>query len=68
MRADSTRFNATLSLFPAVYSETDAIQIDIIQHLADTEIFNEMDPISGLLNQQALPDNWNINLNWPEGG
>ncbi|WP_417581935.1 EAL domain-containing protein [Nitrincola sp.] len=54
LRADSTRFNATLSLHPAVYSETDAIQIDITQHLADTEIFNEIDPISGLLNQQGF--------------
>ncbi len=54
LRADSTRFNATLSLYAAVYSETDAIQIDITQHLADTEIFNEMDPISGLLNQQGF--------------
>lgn len=54
LRADSTRFDATLMLYPAVYSETDAIQINITQLLADTEIFNEMDPISGLLNQQGF--------------
>ncbi|KDE40396.1 MAG: EAL domain-containing protein [Nitrincola lacisaponensis] len=54
LRADTTRFHATLTLNPAVYAEKDAVQIDITQHLADTEIFNELDPISGLLNQTGF--------------
>lgn len=54
VRADTTRFHATLTLNPAVFNEKDAIQIDVIQQLADTEIFNDIDPISGLLNQSGF--------------
>lgn len=54
IRSDATRFHATLTLNPAVFNEKDAIQIDVIQQLADTEIFNEFDPISGLLNQSGF--------------
>lgn len=54
MRADSTRFHATLTLNQAVFNEKDAVQIDVIQQLTDTEIFNEIDPISGLLNSKGF--------------
>ena len=54
IRADTTRFHANLTLNSAVYGEQEAIQIDIVQQLSDTEIFNEIDPISGLLNQAGF--------------
>ena len=54
IRADSTRFHANLSLHSAIYSKQDAIQIDIVQHLLETETCNEIDPISGLLNQAGF--------------
>ncbi len=54
LRADTTRFHATLTLNPAVFNEQDAIQVDIVQQLSETEIFSEIDPISGLLNQSGF--------------
>lgn len=53
-RADGSRLMANLHLTPVRLNGDAAIQVDVALHLTEADIFADIDPITGLLNQSGF--------------